>query len=1797
MRAHSVRSLLLLLSVGVGCTETKVSDYNTAPTAAISLPADGSVFSSADYVEFSGVVKDQQQDPDTLGLSWTSDRDGLLNADPADSDGLARFTAGGLSIGAHVITLQVLDDKGLVGEDWIGVTVADQDDPPSLIVLHPEEGDVGHEGEDFDFEAYVDDEQDAPEELGFRITSDVDGLFCDAAPLPNGSAGCGAALSTGSHTLLFEVEDSDGNITTASALFEVLSGSDVDDDGDGYTENEGDCDDASSSIYPGAGEFYNGVDDDCDERVDESTPGYDDDGDGYSELEDDCDDADPERHPGAEEVCDAIDQDCDGAIDEGTDCQDDDGDGYTEGDGDCDDSDDDVYPGADEPLDGVDSDCDGDIDEGTDAFDDDGDCYCEAAPCQGSVEPSCKVVEEGDCDDDPKTGPEIHPDGEEVCDGQDNNCDGYIDEDAAADAGIWYADTDYDGYGDPGDVWYSCSMPPGYVPDGTDCDDSTNTVNPGASESCDGADNDCDTAIDEGVLDTFYYDGDSDGYGDASISTDACEAPAGYTDDATDCNDSDAAYNPGAVEDDCTDPNDYNCDGAVGYTDGDGDGFAACEDCDDSDAAVNPDAEEVCDEVDNDCDGSIDPGLTSIFYADSDSDGYGDPADYEEACTAPANHVSDNTDCNDNSAAANPGQAEVCDNIDNNCDGIVDEDDADDAPTWYDDDDGDGYGDPDDTTRACYEPAGYSDVATDCDDGVASTNPGAVEVCDENDNDCDGATDEGVQSTFYADLDSDSFGDPDATIDACSAPSGYVDNDGDCDDSEGGVYPGATETCNGIDDNCNDSVDEDSAVDALSWYYDGDSDGYGDPEHIDIACEQPEGYVSSRSDCDDGDGDIYPGAPEVCDEVDQDCDDSIDEGVTDTFYADSDSDGYGNPSVYVDACSEPFGYTADSTDCNDTTAAANPGEPEVCDGIDNDCNGTVDEDGAVDAATWYYDGDSDGYGDPAITAAACDRPSGFEDNGEDCDDVLAGVNPGAAEVCDEVDQDCDGGIDEGVTETFYADFDEDGYGDAALTVEACEAPSGYTADATDCDDASSASNPGASEVCDGSDNDCDAAVDEDATDDATWYADGDGDGYGNPADTVSSCARPDGYVSNSSDCDDGAPGVYPGAAEVCDEVDQDCDGGIDEGVSSTYYLDDDGDGFGAAASSIEACSPPAGYADNRDDCSDASADINPDAAEVCDSLDNDCDVAVDEDGAVDALTWYYDGDSDGYGSAGSTTVACEQPANYEDNGDDCNDASAGINPGAAETCNGVDDDCDATTDEGVTTTYYADYDSDGYGDAAVTEAACSAPAGFVSDSQDCDDGDAGVYPGASEYCNGVDDDCDASTDESGALDAGTWYADDDSDGYGDPADSTASCEVLTGYVSNGDDCDDGDGGVSPAEPEVCDEVDQDCDGSVDEGVLSTFYYDQDGDGYGSPSSSVTACSAPVDYVANDDDCNDTSAAASPDQVEVCDGLDNNCDGYIDEAEATDAPTWYYDGDSDGYGNAAINTVSCEAPAGYVASSTDCDDSAADVNPGTSEACDGEDDDCDGFVDEEVISVWYVDADSDGYGDASGVLKDCDPPDGYVDNAEDCDDSDGTINPDTVWYQDKDEDGFGTENWTRTRCEQPDGYVIDGGDCADARANVYPGADEYCDGLDNDCDNQTDETGAVDCVDWYYDGDNDGYGDPGVAPSCECAATGQYRADNAEDCYDANDDAHPAQTGWFSVDRGDGSYDYNCDANQERRYTDQYECTLDFGGLSCSDVDGWDGSVPSCGATEQWDYDGCSLLCLTPNAFSRTQTCR
>lgn len=543
---------------------------------------------------------------------------------------------------------------------------------------------------------------------------------------------------------------------------------------------------------------------------------------------------------------------------------------------------------------------------------------------------------------------------------------------------------------------------------------------------------------------------------------------------------------------------------------------------------------------------------------------------------------------------------------------------------------------------------GYSPADGDCDDSNGSINPDAEEIVgDEIDNDCDGEIDEvsgssvdvedcdGAVITVYIDYDYDGYGSDRFEREACLMESGaIVDGDGealegwvqdttDCDDTEPSVYPGADELCDDLDNDCDETVDEDVKGD---FYRDLDGDGFGDSSDVAQRCEAGDGYADNDLDCDDTDPAVRPGAAELCDGFDNNCVDGVDEGFPSVLFADLDGDGYGDPESPVEDYCDAGDAVADATDCDDTDSTVNPGAVEVCTGVgeepvDEDCSGVVDDVDDVEERTAYLDADGDGYGREEISVivtTGCSPPVNFVFPGTDdfgmlifdCNDEDPDSYPGAVELCDGADNDCDYLEDE--PSFLYSDADGDGYGDTVTGsyVDPCSGIEGLVGVGEDCDDSDPTVNPGAEEVYDCVDNDCDLLVDEGFGEDT--YADLDGDGYGDPLSPVTECGGSIEGVADMTDCDDTDASVYPGAVEVCDGLDNDCDTEIDEGLLEESYLDLDGDGFGDPLSPVTGCDGSGGGVADMTDCDDTDASVYPGSEELCDGIDNDCDLVIDE---------------------------------------------------------------------------------------------------------------------------------------------------------------------------------------------------------------------------------------------------------------------------------------------------------------------------------------------------------------------------------------------------------------------------------------------------------------------------------------------------------------------------------------------------------------------------------------------------------
>ena len=467
------------------------------------------------------------------------------------------------------------------------------------------------------------------------------------------------------------------------------------------------------------------------------------------------------------------------------------------------------------------------------------------------------------------------------------------------------------------------------------------------------------------------------------------------------------------------------------------------------------------------------------------------------------------------------------------------------------DDDGDARADcsDDDCAAVCVEA---------CDDGADNDGDGLADCADP---DCEGQCPEICGNA----LDDDGDGvadcmDPDCDGQCPEACADGRDNDGDgavdCDDDDC-VGAACAEVCDDGTDN--------------------DGDGLADCADPDCAGTCPEDCANGRDD--DGDG--------LVDCRDDDC----------RLTCDGDGDGF-------DA------ETLGGTDCDDTDAEVFPGATEVCnDGVDDDCDGAADDDdpSVVGAPGTWVDEDDDGWGGGEPEGRACVPPPGFSDRDGDCADDRADVNPDAAEVCGGGDEDCDGLVDDLDPDVdpsgfriWYADGDGDGFGDPTLSREACSAPVGFVGNGDDCDD-----------------DDPLVSVDP------TWRRDGDGDGVGAGAPSEPTCVAPGPDwvpAARGDDCADDDPARFPGAEEVCgDGIDQDCDG---EDIRY-FYADDDGDGYGAPDESVEVCGepPPEGWVDNGDDCDDEDDLVHPGAPEVCNGLDDDCDGRLPPD--------ELDGDGDG----------------------------------------------------------------------------------------------------------------------------------------------------------------------------------------------------------------------------------------------------------------------------------------------------------------------------------------------------------------------------------------------------------------------------------------------------------------------------------------------------------------------------------------------------------------------------------------
>jgi len=797
-------------------------------------------------------------------------------------------------------------------------------------------------------------------------------------------------------------------------------------------------------------------------------------------------------------------------------------------------------------------------------------------------------------------------------------------------------------------------------------------------------------------------------------------------------------------------------------------------------------------------------------------------------------------------------------------------------------------------------------------------------------------------------------------------------------------------------------------------------------------------------------------AAEICNGLDEDCDGVHDEDVGGAGCAIT--NGFGTcPGLTV--------CTGGVEKCDGKSA-----EPETCDGVDNNCNGVTDEgfpDSDVDGKADCIETDKDNDlvpdfldncpstpnpeqkdSDLDTLGDLCDPDDDNDKAGDlvDCAPLDDKVHPGAEEVCDGLDNDCNYVVDEG-----FPDSDADGWKDC---VDPDDDNDGAV-DAIDCAALDPASHPGAAEACDGIDNDCDNDVDENLPDlDKDGLADcvdkdADGDGTANDKDN---CPLVENELQEDADkdglgdmCDvdldgDSIPNEVDNCPTVADtmqagtekdtagdagdpELDNDYVDNEDDNCPLVYndgQEDTDNDGKGDAC---ENDSDGDGTADAQD-CGPLNAAIHPGAAEVCNGVDDDCDLVVDEgfpDTEGDGLKDCIDADDDG---------------DLDPDDSDCAPKNPAVNEFAFEACDGVDNNCDGVVDEGFGVT------ACGKGVCAHTVAACAGGA-----PQACDPLD-GI---SEEVCDGADNDCDGLTDE----DQGSSTC-----GLGACVHTTKNC--VAGEVAL---CDP----LAGATVEKCDGIDNDCDGPADE-ELGTVQC-----GVGACFHVGPACIGGVPQV-----CDPTAGAGK----EVCDGEDNDCDGAVDEDQ----------------GQLACGKGACfhTAPS--------CVDGVAQVcDPflgATPEACDSLDNDCDGLADEDLGFA------SCGLGECfhivalcfGGQLVPCDPQEGAI--AETCDgkdnDCDGPV-----------DEELGTVTCGVGECEHTVAVCVDGApnDCdplEGAGAEACDGEDDDCDGIADDGFLDSDGDGSADCVDQDDDADGD-------LDAVDCAPLdGSIGPSVPEECADGKD---------------------------------------------------------------------------------------
>lgn len=564
----------IAFSTTLSCRSIDTGKQTEDPVVQILKPEDGATYSEYQTINFLGRAAYPDGSIDGFIVQWFSDIDGLLNEDEPDASGSLSFAAD-VQAGEHTIALIVTEETGDSFEELTHITITNDPDSPHIQLLSPEldANNSGFSEKDLQIQFVVEisDPQQPPEDLILGFLSDRDGVFCDGVSADaSGEATCSVVLSLGNHALEFSVSDEDGHSDFVQFTWSVLPSTQIDNDGDGFSEQDGDCDDNNSELAPNIEEIIDGIDQNCDGFIDNNTLQFDDDGDCFCEEEPclgsvfsdcmeilggDCADELASDYPNAPEFCDGRDNNCDLVVDEASAVDasvwyiDSDGDGfgsaqstvvacyivqgYVGNDGDCLDSDPTINPSVTEIVDGIDQDCDGVIDDNTNVYDDDGDGFSE---------------DNGDCND---ANPNVSPSALEIVNNVDDDCNGLIDDNTNV-------------YDDDGD---------GFTENQGDCDDMNIAVAPNLPEICgNNVDDNCNNSENEQNAvncTNFFLDADGDGYGPSTPSQCWCEAGGSsglYTTNLDgDCKDNAATVHPGQTgffgNDRGDGSFDYNCDG------------------------------------------------------------------------------------------------------------------------------------------------------------------------------------------------------------------------------------------------------------------------------------------------------------------------------------------------------------------------------------------------------------------------------------------------------------------------------------------------------------------------------------------------------------------------------------------------------------------------------------------------------------------------------------------------------------------------------------------------------------------------------------------------------------------------------------------------------------------------------------------------------------------------------------------------------------------------------------------------------------------------------------------------------------------------------------------------------------------------------------------------------------------------------------------------------------------------------------------------------------------------------------